>query len=96
MAMHAQVTTINGDVWLLPITLQVCADWEDWSGKSLTDMAAPTAMDFAYLCWRAAIYAGEIKRRTSLRDFAKMVNGWEILNITPNGIDQLEEWLKDQ
>lgn len=53
-------------------------------------------MDFAYLCWRAAMYAGEIKRRTTLRDFAKIVNGWEILNITPNGIDQLEDWLKDQ
>jgi hypothetical protein len=48
------------------------------------------------LCWRAAIYAKQISKRTSLDAFAKMVNGWEIVNITPNGVDQLEEWLKEQ
>jgi hypothetical protein len=96
MAMHAQITTINGDVWLTPITLKVCADWEHWSGKTLQAMTEPTALDFAYLCWRAAIYAKQISKRTSLDAFAKMVNGWEIVNITPNGVDQLEEWLKEQ
>lgn len=96
MAMHAQVTTINDDVWLLPITLQVCADWEKWSGKNISAMAEPTAMDFAYLCWRAARYARKIPNRMRLEDFAAIVNGWEIVNITPNGIDQLEDWLKDQ
>lgn len=96
MAMHAQITTINGDVWVVPITLQVCADWEQWTGKNLGALAQPTAIDFAYLCWRAAKYAGEIPRRMKLDQFARIVNGWEIVNITPNGIDQLEEWLKDQ
>jgi hypothetical protein len=96
MPMHAQITTINGDVWLTPITLKVCADWEHWSGKTLAAMAEPTALDFAYLCWRAAKYAGQISKRVSLDSFAKMVNGWEIVNIEPNGINQLEDWLKEQ
>ena len=96
MALHAQVTTITGDVWLCPITMQVCIEWEKWSGKTLADMADPTASDFAYLCWRAALHAGYVKKRMRLDQFAAIINGWEIINIAPNGIEQLEDWLKEQ
>jgi hypothetical protein len=96
MAIHAQVTTINNDLWTVPITLKVCMDWERWSGKTLSAMADPTAADFAYLCWRACRYAGVISRLTTFDAFSGIVCGWEITNIQPNGIDQLEDWLKDQ
>ena len=96
MTVQAQITMNNGEVWLCPVTLKVCMDWERWTGKPLSAMAEPYASDFAYLCWRAAFYAGKISKRLSLDQFAIDVAGWEILNIEPNGIDQLEEWLKEQ
>jgi hypothetical protein len=96
MALHAQITLDTGEVWLVPITLKVCYEWEAWSKKTLADWSEPTALDFAYLCWRAAINNGNIKKRTTLDKFASQVLGWEVLNIDINGIDQLEDWLKEQ
>jgi hypothetical protein len=32
----------------------------------------------------------------TLDKFASQVIGWEVLNLDINGIDQLEDWLKEQ
>lgn len=96
MTLHAQITMADEEVLLAPITLKVCYEWERFTGKTLADFAEPTSYDFAVLCWRAALNAKFISKRTTLDDFAGQVIGWEVLNITPNGIGQIEDWLKGQ
>jgi hypothetical protein len=96
MTLQARMTTLGEEILVAPITLKVCYEWERWTGKTIADMATPSTYDFAVLCWRAAINARLISKRTSLDDFAGELIGWEILNITPNGIGQLEDWLREQ
>lgn len=96
MAMICQITTTDGEQFDAPITLKVVAEWEQWSGRTLADLARPTATDFAYLAWRASLYARKINRRIRFDDFMKKVTGWDILNIEPNAVEVIEEWLKEQ
>lgn len=96
MPMTAHIITIDEEVWLAPITLKVIDDWERWSKKTMVDIAKPQARDLAYICWRAAFYAGHITRRTHLDDFMRKVYGWDIINTDLPVSQQIEQWLKDQ
>ncbi len=91
-----QITTLDGTTFDAPITLKVLTEWEEHTGKSMGDLSQPDATDFAYIAWRAAFYARKISRYTNFIKFQKMVVGWDILNIEPNAVEQIEEWLKNQ
>jgi hypothetical protein len=94
--MTAIVCTIHDEVWHCPVTLQVVADWERYTGRNMADMASPTATDFGYLCYRAAFYAGHIPKKMRLQQFMQLVNGWDITHIDIPISVQVEEWLRDQ
>ena len=91
-----QITTIDGNTFDAPITLKVLTEWEQHTGKSIGYLATPDANDFAYIAWRAAHYAHKINRFTTFNKFKKITVGWDILNIQPNAVEQIEEWLKYQ
>ena len=91
-----QITTTDGATFDAPITLKVLTEWEDYTGKSIAFLSVPYATDFAYIAWRAAFYARKISRFTTFNKFQKIAVGWDILNIEPNAVEQIEEWLKNQ
>ena len=91
-----QITTLDGTTFDAPITLKVLTEWEEHTGKKMGDLSTPDATDFAYIAWRAAFYARKISRYTTFIKFQKMAVGWDILNIEPNAVEQIEEWLKHQ
>ena len=96
MALMCQITTIDGRIFDAPITLKVLTEWEQRTGKNIGYLATPDANDFAYIAWRAAHYSHKISRFTTFNKFKKITVGWDILNIQPNAVEQIEEWLKYQ
>lgn len=91
-----QIKTTDGATFDAPITLKVLTEWEEYTGKSIAYLSRPDATDFAYIAWRAAFYARKISRFTTFNKFQKIAVGWDILNIEPNAVEQIEEWLKNQ
>lgn len=95
MGLNAQITLINGEVWVCPVTLKVLYEWEEWSGQTATNLDNPSIKDMAYICWRSAYYARRISKFVSLDHFARKVNGWDIVRVDNNIGDTVEEWLNN-
>ena len=83
MQLNLQVTYRDGEQIVVATDFAIMCDWEEWSGKSVSELAGGVRLvDLAWLAW-SACKRDQIVVPVEFASFKKKINNVEPVSETP-------------